>query len=384
VTAKKNPRARWTLPDPVNPSGRVCFEIKVPNEKHHIAAFLGAIFDLTKPYNWANDDAHTALQVGALWFDIFERLRRNNCTCVTGGAGTGDDQMLRVNPDNPCELQEFCGGEWVHFWGSEDCAALAGVGQPTAQGGTQPATGECQTYDLVLQGNGLWLLPVQVSQGNTIELSDFTGAWTDGTLLWFCPDGQHYVLGGCAGGQSTSGGDPLPSAYHGGLIALIDGVYYPAYAGVITVPAGVSLENAQFQMNDSNLVGNGGTITAKVKICNSGPTDVTFTSLNGNTLPVPNPAHVGDTFTWPIDADAGGFFYSDLSMSPCATVEVLLNNQTNAFALGVNEYPCGGGAPIQHAQGFTGMLGSAERIIYQTADQSQGTPLVSIRVVSIP
>ena len=292
--------------------------------------------------------------------------------------------MLRQSPTNPCLLETSVDGVTWCVWADISKCIQDFQGQPTTGGAGQPAAGACVTYDAVLQGNGKWLVPIQVSAGNTIAVTQIDGGWNDGTAGWFCGTGHDYVLGLCDPSAGYNGADPLPTAYHMAIVVDINGTFYDPTVGPITVPNGVTTVNAVFQANDSSLSDNAGSVKFHVEVCNLSVTEVTFTSLNGNTLPVPNPAHVGDTFTWPIDADSHGFYYSDLSLTPCATVEVLLNNQTNTGGgAGISDYHCSGGSTA-HAQGFTGTLPDATRIIYQTQDQSQGTPLVSIRVVSIP
>lgn len=65
---------KWPLPETLHPAGRVCYQVSIPNEVHYIGAFLGAMFLLTKPYAWADDPDHTAIEVGAVWRDIYNEL----------------------------------------------------------------------------------------------------------------------------------------------------------------------------------------------------------------------------------------------------------------------------------------------------------------------
>jgi len=115
----------------VDPADSVCFQVPVPNDRQHIAAFLGAVYELAKPYKWANDDAHTAIQVGAVWLAIFEALRRNNCDCPPGGGGDGDDMpRLRQSPTNPCILEQEClPDQWITLFDVSLCLE-GNPGQP--------------------------------------------------------------------------------------------------------------------------------------------------------------------------------------------------------------------------------------------------------------
>lgn len=71
---RKNPPMRWALPEVVDPENRLCYSVPVPDDRLHIAAFMGALFLLTKPYSWANDEDHTALDVAAVWKPIFDEV----------------------------------------------------------------------------------------------------------------------------------------------------------------------------------------------------------------------------------------------------------------------------------------------------------------------
>jgi len=78
--SKRYPRAKWTLPATVDPSGSVCYTVPVPNERFHIAAFLGALQDLGSAAQWADDEAHTAKDVAQVWRDIIDELEKEVCS----------------------------------------------------------------------------------------------------------------------------------------------------------------------------------------------------------------------------------------------------------------------------------------------------------------
>lgn len=60
----------YELPENVHPE-TIKFCIEVPNEFWYLQAFWGALWTLTRPYNHADDDDHTALEVGAVWRDLW-------------------------------------------------------------------------------------------------------------------------------------------------------------------------------------------------------------------------------------------------------------------------------------------------------------------------
>jgi len=274
--------ARWVLPEVVEPPDSVCFQVPVPNDRQHIAAFLGAIFNLAKPYNWENDNAHTALAVGRVWLGIFEALRRNNCECPPNGAEGGDDMpRLRQNPDNPCILEQEClPDQWVTLFDASLCLQ-ANPGQPSP-GGSGPAPGETHEICLRLSGNGQVLLPIAVQGNWTIEIEQRQGGWTDGGGNWYCPNGQSYTLGLCTGVGGLNGADPKPTALHMSIVAQIDSLWYDGN-GLIVVPAGLTDQQVVFQANDASLSDNFGDVSFCVKVTNppEAPIAIAYTFGSG-------------------------------------------------------------------------------------------------------
>lgn len=67
-------KAKWKLPATVEPGAAKCASIIIPDDPDYIAALTGALYELSKPYAWADDDAHTALLVGQRMFQAFETL----------------------------------------------------------------------------------------------------------------------------------------------------------------------------------------------------------------------------------------------------------------------------------------------------------------------
>lgn len=116
----------YELPETVNPE-TITFCIKVPNEQFHLQAFWGAFWTLTRPYNWADDDDHTALAVAEvwreLWFENHEDFRERECCMSCEDTNVILKQIL--------ELMQ--GGFYVK--------PLLGVGNPPDEGG-----GNCAPY----------------------------------------------------------------------------------------------------------------------------------------------------------------------------------------------------------------------------------------------
>lgn len=281
---------RFPLPIVVDPPETICFQINVPNDPYHIDAFYGALWALTMSRNWARDDAHTAAEVSRVWSRIFFALVRDSCKVPTlrgtAGADGGDEQLIRQNPDNPCELQTSIDGiTWCTFADLSLC--LPPPPQPGA-GAEQPQPGGgCALYHGTMGAQTPWYVPTVVSTGDTIQLIDPAGAWTDGGSNWYCPDGGVFFAGACTGLFSTSGSDPLPSAHHMALIAKIGSVYYDVSDGTaFTVPSGHSNDQITLLANDDDPSNNAGTITFDVQVCNNQA--ATWTSIiNFETNPFP-------------------------------------------------------------------------------------------------
>lgn len=269
---RRNPPAKWTLPDNINPATSTCYTIPVPDDPFHRAAFWGALLDLASAYKWADDPDHKAREVALVWRNIVDALRPGPCN--DGSTGPIDFNMeefmsclCEVLRWHNGKLQALCCGDWTDIPGFESVIT---------DGGTQPppggvlAPGQCQTYNAVLQANGQFLLPNPVQEGYTIEISGVVGGWTDGAV-WYCPDGGNYILGVCnPAGKHHVGGDPDATAYHMQLMALINGIYYPVVMGSttsITVPSGTPASEVSFVANDASLSDNGGSVNFQVQVC---------------------------------------------------------------------------------------------------------------------
>jgi len=288
--SKEASRARYTLPDVVNPTTSVCFAVNVPNDVYHIAAFKGQIMALARAYSWANDTAHTAKDVAAVWSDIFDNLEA--CEMVN----------IRLKPTDFCTLQLTLDGglTWTDVADFSACAAAAAVDEIGAAidrgdlsgGGQQPGQGtgvpsQCYDYDITLHASDRWLAPIALEASDTIEISQEHGAWWDGNILfgWNCPDGQPFVLGTCApSGSRTESTDPIPTLSHmriiGNLPADTTTPYFDLYNTLYTVPFGVPQGDLYVQANDSVLPDNQGSINLHVQICKGGWTSFLDFQLN--------------------------------------------------------------------------------------------------------
>lgn len=268
--ARRNPPAKWVLPDVVNPPDHICFTIPVPNNRLHIGAFFGALFNLTSARFWQDDTAHTARQVAAVWRAIFDSLEAGACDFNVPDIIEEMDYEMSI-----CEqlrfhngkLQGLCCGVWTDIAGQTGVS----IGGPDQEGQTPtPGPGACTTYHAQFAASSLYLLPVVVNAGDTLTFTNANGAGQDGTLApWHCPDGSTFFAGACVGVGGTSGGDPAAAINHMALIVEIDGTFYPAFSGVITVPGGVVNAEVRIQTNDSTIADNSGSYALDVEYCNN-------------------------------------------------------------------------------------------------------------------
>lgn len=267
----------WVLPEVIDPP-RVCFQIEIPNDFHHRAAFFGALYELTRWYNWQRDDDHTGKAVAAIWMDIW-RAANNKFYSAQGSC----EMQTKIRMDTACGVLQVSyddGATWENIVDIGSCIAsgvqtavddgvVSAPGQQGA-GGTVPSQ-ECKTYKITLHGNSRWHCPVPVSAGYTITVSNATGATGDNgaiTALWACPDGRSYALGVCGAYRDTQPTDPLQSAAHLRLIGYCQGIYMDMYNTSYEIPVGTPESAFFLQVNDGNISDNQGELSLTVTVCN--------------------------------------------------------------------------------------------------------------------
>jgi len=271
---RRFPRAKWVLPDVIDPPERICFQIQVPKNRFHLAAFRGALLNLASAVNWQDDPDHTAKEVAKVWDKIYTQVT----ACVECDTNTGislEDfmsQQIRISPDDSCIIQMWCIDHWEDWYDPRACIP-GSIEQPTNGEALEP--GECREWDVSLRGSEKWLIPVGLSAGDVIETTGATGAWNDGTLGWNCVTGQVFFAGTCGISEAAEAGDPMQTVNHMRLIINIDGAWYDGVANTIAVPFGAADVMGYFQANDDSLEDNSGTVSFHVKVCRQQPpTDV--------------------------------------------------------------------------------------------------------------
>lgn len=106
--SRRYPVAKWTLPEVVDPEGRRCFLIRVPDDPLHLAAFRGALLNLASAYKWQDDPAHTAKDVALVWREVIDNVEGRTCL----------DPLIdvRQNDTAPCTLEKTIDGATWEAW----------------------------------------------------------------------------------------------------------------------------------------------------------------------------------------------------------------------------------------------------------------------------
>jgi len=319
----------FDLPDPVDPGEYWCVTIKVPKSAKHMQAFMGVIYDLTQWINWQRDRAHTGTLAARVWKPIWQAIKFQECSGESTQLYEEVNDMVAFRQDCDCNLFVKCCD------GTEKQVLLKGQASPPGQpgaGSPQPAPGGgTQQYCNKLRANSKLLIPTLVNTGDVITIDSASGAGNDNTtLLWYCPDGQHFALNLCGGGQSTYGPDPLPTAFHMAIILNIAGVFYDIMAGPITVPGGVSNGQAYLQVNDGNIFDNSGDYDVCLTVTNNQTVTSTWRHLflggaGKGSLVIPATGYTDGAYDSALDRvdvtlDGGtGFYYADANLAFTST-----------------------------------------------------------------
>lgn len=263
----------YLLPQVVNPGSTRCFQVEVPDDPEHISAFLAQIEQLSYWYTWERDQTKKGREVAAVWWDVYNAVRDSTC----------EGEVIRQSPTDPCIIQKSLDGViWEDVVDMSLCVHSiyppsndAGRSQPGEQpGGGTPEPGQCFTNIYTVPGNGRALLPYPIHDGWTITVLEYTGAWCpDSSPLaaWFCPTGHQFLLGMCGViALNATAGYPDPTGYQNELVLFTpDGTGHKLRPGEqYTVPVNMGYGNYSLQMNDTDLLNNQGSITAKVIVCN--------------------------------------------------------------------------------------------------------------------
>lgn len=177
--ARRNPPAKWVLPETIDPEERLCFTIQVPNEVYHIAAFRGALWNLCSAVNWQDDPDHKAKDVANVWREIYDEVD----ACLMAVTD------VRQNDETPCILEKkIDDGDWEEFANLQLCPPrirrLNGVLQ-FFDGGTWiplPEGDGDDPMDGVLEPQ--WTTPPTGQTGNCLAAENITALLQSQVLEW--------------------------------------------------------------------------------------------------------------------------------------------------------------------------------------------------------
>lgn len=233
---------------------------------------IGALKQLTLQTTWATDDPN-------MWG--LEQFRAMTLLSIFARATPVGEPGVAVSGDidvsTPCQFLRWHDGklqglccfnettgqmDWEDIPGQEGGVLPSGATQPGSQ--PRPAAGDSKCFTVLLNANSQWQLPFAVNDGDQITISAVDGAWTDGALNWYCPDGTPFVLGQCVGAAGHSGGDPDATDFHMQVIAKIGSLFFPASGGTFTIPGGTGSQSLILQANDATLSDNRGSVSLKI------------------------------------------------------------------------------------------------------------------------
>lgn len=265
-------------PVPLHNEGLFCLEL----DGKWIPYLLGAVSVLAAETTWKSDIERCTGEARNL-LSVFASAKACQKTPVDGVEM--DDCMSCCIRVNNGILQVFSCGEWQDIPGGNIAAIAGGSGNPV-QSVDQPSAGQCRDFMAKVLYGGRWLLPVPVSTGDVITVTNALGAtsgYVNDVYEWRCGDGLLFIAGGCLNGSAvTDGTNPMPSAPRDALIAFDGTNYYDCSDAAnslpvtITIPSGITNGNLFFLVNNDSIAG-AGDLQFNVSICKASSSVPRFT-----------------------------------------------------------------------------------------------------------
>lgn len=110
------------IPQVLEPLERVCFQISLPHDSEHLAAFWGAIQALAKSYTWGTPRQPASFTVADYWLDIITENRvcyEEALFMANSGCGCCPETIFRYGADGLQEFSTDNGATWDDFPGDE-------------------------------------------------------------------------------------------------------------------------------------------------------------------------------------------------------------------------------------------------------------------------
>lgn len=129
--SKPNSDGGWRLPDEIDPPTRIGVCVPVPDAPEHRQAFLGALLQLARWWNWQRDPLKRGREAAEVWMtiwrDVLEQLQE--------GEGCGAMPFdVRQNEDAPCILEKTQNGVTWTQWAD---ISLCSPNVPVLQAGEE-------------------------------------------------------------------------------------------------------------------------------------------------------------------------------------------------------------------------------------------------------
>jgi len=273
-----SPSFQYPVPPPAHSPDAQIDCVRVSFSSAWLPYIIGSLKQLWLASTWIGDDTvKNNLQDQALnLISLFMQAETCPRSVVSlGGIVSNEDEMAQIRVDCDCNVFVMCcDGTEVQLMTSKNSVSQPAAGSkvPAGGGGTAEYCGR-------INANETWLLPVNVSAGDTLLFSDLGGAWNDGsTLAWQCPNGFSYFAGACFFAVPLGSPDPMPAVRHMQIIADIAGTFRDVLNTTITgapqvytVPAGVSNAQVLIRGNSSTLAGASGEVSFCIAVTNNQP-----------------------------------------------------------------------------------------------------------------
>jgi len=66
------------------PDDTICYVVRIPADSFAVAAFMGAVSELTKAYNWEEFGEMTPDEMAASWLIVYEQMAESRGQCMIG------------------------------------------------------------------------------------------------------------------------------------------------------------------------------------------------------------------------------------------------------------------------------------------------------------
>lgn len=85
MPVRNSRRQRLPLPTVINPAGRLCVTLEIPDHPDHIRDFWGFLWGITRWFAWELDDETTkAKQVADVWLEVYQIAHQKFADGVCG------------------------------------------------------------------------------------------------------------------------------------------------------------------------------------------------------------------------------------------------------------------------------------------------------------